>query len=44
MSTFTAAIKLTFGWNRFGKKTEYNLQTRIHFYKKSRDQVDKIID
>ena len=44
ISTFTTAIKLTFGWNRFGKKTEYNLQTRTHFYKKSRDQVDKIID
>ena len=44
MPTFLPAIKLTFGWNRFGKRTMYNLQIRIYFYKKSHDQVDKIID
>ena len=25
------AIKLTFGWNRFSKRTMYNLQNRIYF-------------
>ena len=44
----TSAIKLKFGGNRFGKRTMYNLQTRIQFQKKSssssNDQVDKIID
>ena len=43
MSTFTSAIKLTFGRNGFSKKTICNLQTRIHFSKKSRNQVDEII-
>ena len=41
----TSAIKLKFG---FGKRTMYNLQTRIQFQKKSssssNDQVDKIIN
>ena len=31
MSTFTSAMKLSFGRNRFGKRTMYNLQTKIHF-------------
>ena len=31
MSTFKQAIKLTFGRNKFGKRTMQNLQTRIHF-------------
>ena len=35
---------LTFGRNKFDKRTVQNLQTRIYFYKKSRNQVDKIID
>ena len=44
-NTFScAAIKLTFGRNRSGKRTVYNLQTRIYFQKKLSDQVDKIID
>ena len=30
--------------NKFGKKAVQNLPTRIHFFKKSRDQVDKVID
>ena len=42
--TFTQTIKLIFGCNRFGKRTVYNLQTRIHFLKKTRDLVDKITD
>ena len=44
MSTFKQALKLTFGRKKFDKKTGQNLQTRIRFKKKSRDQVDKIID
>ena len=44
MSTFMPAIKLTFVCNGFGKRTVYNLQARINFYKKSCDQVDKVID
>ena len=42
--TFTPAIKLLFGRNRSGKRTVYNLQTRIHFKKRLRDQIDEIID
>ena len=30
-SNFTSAIKLTYGRNRFGKRTLYKIQTRIHF-------------
>ena len=30
-ATFKQAIKLTFGRNRFSKRTVPNLQTRIHF-------------
>ena len=41
MSASTHAIKLKFGHNEFGKRTVYNLQTRIRFSKKSRDQVHK---
>ena len=40
LKTFTPAIKLTFGRNRFCKSAVYSLQTRIHFLKKSRDHVD----
>ena len=43
MSIFTQAIKLTYQSGRFGKKAEYNLQTRSIFKEKSHDQVDKII-
>ena len=42
MATFKQAMKLTFGCNKFGKRAVQNLRTRIHFYKKSRNQVDKI--
>ena len=34
MSTFTPAIKLTFGHNRFGRRAVCNLQTRIQFSEK----------
>ena len=44
MSIFKKAIKLTFGRNKFGKRTVQNLLTRKYFWKKSRDQIDKIID
>ena len=44
LSTFKQAIKLIFWRNKFGKRTVQNVQTRIHFLKKSRNQVDKIID
>ena len=44
ISTFRSAVKLTFGHNRFGKRTVYNKQTRMHFRKKSREQVDTIIE
>ena len=40
----TQALKLKLGQDKFGKRTMYNLQTRINFRKKSHDQVDKIID
>ena len=30
--------------NKFGKRAVRRLQTRIYFRKKSRDQVDEIID
>ena len=40
----TQALKLKFRQDKFGKRTMYNLQTRINFQKKSHDQVDKIID
>ena len=35
---------MTFGRNKFGKRKAKNLKTRIYFLKKSRDQVDIIID
>ena len=44
MLTLPPAAKLTFEWKLFGKRTMYNLQIHIYFQKKSRDQVDKIID
>ena len=44
MKTHTPAIKFTFRSNRFGKRTGNNLQTRIYFSKKSRNQADKIIN
>ena len=34
ISTFKQAIKLTFGRNKFGKRTVQNLQARIHFQEK----------
>ena len=37
-------LKLTVGCNKFGKKVVQNLRTRVHFFKKLRDQVDKTID
>ena len=37
-------LKLSFECIKFGKKAVQNLPTRIHFLKKLRDQVDKIID
>ena len=44
MPTSTQAIKLKFGRNKFGKRTERSLQTRLRFNKMSRDIVDEIID
>ena len=35
---------MAFGSNRSGKRIAYKLQTRKHFKKKSRDQIDKISD
>ena len=29
--TFSPAIKLTYGWNRFGKRAMKNLKIRIYF-------------
>ena len=40
MSTFTQAIKLVFR-HKFRKKTVQNKQVRIHFLKKSCDQIEK---
>ena len=40
MSTFTQAIKLVFR-HKFRKKTVQNKQVRIHFWKKSCDQIEK---
>ena len=37
-------MKLKLGCKRFGKRTSCNLQNRIGFLKKSRDQVDDIFD
>ena len=44
MLTFKQAIKLTFGRNKFSKRTMQNSQSRKNFQKNPRDQVDKIID
>ena len=43
-STSTEAIKLKFGYDKFGEKTVNHLKAAIRFQKKPRDQVDKIID
>ena len=43
MPVFKQARKVTFGRNKFGKRTVQNLLTRKHFWKKSRDQIDEII-
>ena len=40
MSTFTQAMKLVFR-HKFRKKTVQNKQVRIHFLKKSCDQIEK---
>ena len=40
MSTFTQAIKLVFR-HKFRKKTVQNKQVRIHFLKRSCDQIEK---
>ena len=37
-------MKLKFECNKFGKRTVCNLQTRVHFQKDSRDQVDEFIN
>ena len=44
ISMFKQSITLTIGHNKFDKRTVQNLQTRTHFLKKSRNQVDQIID
>ena len=44
MPNFPPAVKLTSGWIRFSKRTMYNLEIRIYFWKKSHDLVDLIID
>ena len=41
VSTFEQVLKLTFGRNKFGKRTVQSLQTRIKKKKKSLDQVDE---
>ena len=43
VSTFKQAISLVFWCNKLGRKTS-KFTDQIHFQKKSRDQVDKIID
>ena len=43
MLTYKQTIILTFGRNKFSKRTLQNLETRAHFWEKSRDQIDKMI-
>ena len=44
MPIFPPAVKLVFGWNRFGKRTIAQFTIRIYFQKKSCDPIDKIIN
>ena len=44
MSTFKQVIKLSFGCKKFGTAAVEDIQARIKFLKKSRDQVDKSAD
>ena len=44
MSTFKQAGRFTFERIKFGNRTMYNSQTRLHFKKNSLNKVHKIID
>ena len=43
-STSTQTTKVKFGHDKFGEKAMYNVKPRKTFLKKSRDQVDKVIN